>query len=99
MHAPPSMWAEDGMSSSTSLIELAGQPPIFFATLLAISLAIGLSDWWRFSPAFGFLESRTRAHGQYPRRRRTGAGELSCACITSSRVVRRAQAKGTSERA
>ena len=93
------MWAVDGMSSSTSLIELAGQPPIFFATLLAISLAIGMYDWLRFSPAFGFLESRTRAHGQYHRRRRTSSRELSVTCITSSRIVRRAQPKGTSDRA
>ena len=40
--APPSMCAVDGISNSTSLIELLGQPPIFLATLFAISFPTGM---------------------------------------------------------
>ena len=91
------MCAVDGMSNSTSLTELDGHPPIFFATRRAMSLAIGMYDGLRLSPLVEGAEARCVRKGQNHRRRLTRRRSLSVTCITSSRMVCCAQPRGMSD--
>ena len=97
MTAPPRMCAVEGMSKRTSLTELDGHPPIFFATRRAMSLAIGMYDGLRLSPLVEGAEARRERKGQNHCRRRTRRRSLSVTCMTSSRMVRCAQPRGMSD--